>query len=98
MIYKVFKYPLANSIDLPKGSVVLSAVSKSDGCFIYAQVPQGVEETERHRFCILPTGMEFHADEMKYIGTVIEVDYFAWHIYELLQDIGGCSTNDGQES
>lgn len=39
---KVYKYPIAGKVELPKGSTILSVHAKADGNFLYVQVPDNV--------------------------------------------------------
>lgn len=80
---RVYKYPITGKIELPKGSKILSVHSKCDGNFLYVQVPDNETEVEPHFFRVLPTGVQFDDTGCTYIGSVIEDDYYIYHIYEV---------------
>ena len=80
---RVYKYPIAGKIVLPKGSKILTVCSKADGDFLYAQVPDNEKETEPHYFCVVPTGISFDDADCTYIGSYIEGDFFIYHVYEV---------------
>lgn len=80
---KVYKYPIAGKVELPKGSTILSVHAKADGNFLYVQVPDNVTETEAHYFCVVPTGISFDDTGCTYIGSYIEGDFFIYHVYEV---------------
>lgn len=56
---RVYKYPIAGKIMLPKGAKILTVCSKADGNFLYAQIPDNEQETEPHYFLVVPTGPSF---------------------------------------
>lgn len=80
---KVLKFPLANRIAIPTGAKILSLQSKSDGDFLYALVPDDVEEKETHYFVIVPTGVSFDADNTHYVGSYIEDNFYIYHVFEV---------------
>ena len=80
---RVYKYPIAGKIMLPKGAKILTVCSKADGNFLYAQVPDNEQETEPHYFLVVPTGPSFDDTGCTYIGSYIEGDFFIYHVYEV---------------
>ena len=80
---KVYKYPIDGKIMLPKGAKILTVCSKADGNFLYAQVPDTETEKESHYFYVVPTGISFDDTGCTYIGSIIEGDYYIYHIYEV---------------
>lgn len=82
-MFKVYKYELKTEIELPKGSEVLYVQTKMDGNFIYALVPHGVTEVEKHYFAVAPTGTLIDLNIIKCIGCIIEANYFIYHVFEV---------------
>ena len=84
---KIYKYKLDNIVELPSGAKILTVLAKTDGVFVYAQIPPNTDgTTQTHKLMIVPTGAEFECTDgaMNYINSVVVDNYYVFHIYEVI--------------
>lgn len=91
---KIFKYAIPGpgrfSIKMPRGSKVLGIGMQHSGFFadpvMWAQFEtENQDVLEERIFAVLPTGLEFDAAELSYIGTFQKESHngvFVGHLYE----------------
>ncbi len=87
--YRVFKYSLNETVELPVGSKIINLVRKEDGVFLYALVPSDVdilfdEKKETHKFLVIPTGGIVNMQNARYVDTYILDNYYAFHVFEVI--------------
>lgn len=86
----IYKYPLdiddSQTILIPKGSKILSAVNIKEQCFVYAIVDTTVLDNEYKQFEIVGTGhLMDNNTKRNFLGTVImQNGSFVAHVFEVI--------------
>jgi hypothetical protein len=90
MYLKIFKYKIPGpgqfTVAMPRGAKVLAIGIQRSGFFqdpvFWAQFEAENQHCLEHRsFAVVPTGVEFEATGLRYIGTFQQTT-FVWHVYE----------------
>ena len=82
---KIYNYPVKDemTLNLRAGARVISIMTKENQPYIWVEIPDEGEIEER-KFQIFGTGWPIN-DEVSYVGSYVEDDYFVWHLYEVIQ-------------
>jgi hypothetical protein len=80
----IYKYAITGDmeIDLPFGSQFLTIQSQRGEPQAWFLVPTGPVEIVKREFFILPTGVEFDASGLAYLGTFQPSPSLVYHIFE----------------
>ena len=83
---RIFKYkvPLDTfvSMDMPEGAEPLHFGIQNDEPTLWAKVDPDNPIVSK-KFMLFSTGYWFEDDHLKYIGTVINLDRYVWHLFEV---------------
>ena len=82
----IYKYTLDSqdcTLQLPKGSEILTIQLQNQIPTLWALVNPNTSESEERHICIIGTGWQVK-DTMKYITTYMD-GYFVWHVFELIK-------------
>ena len=77
----IYKYPLSEAVQMPKGAKILTAQDQGGQIFIWAEVDSHARTDKTREFLIIGTGQELpNLDNWQYVATV-QQGIFVWHIY-----------------
>ena len=82
----IYKYILDSqdcTLQLPKGSELLTVQLQNENLILWVLVNPNTNESEERHICIVGTGWDVE-DNMKYITTYMD-GYFVWHVFELIK-------------